>query len=69
MVRIGIDYGKAGGQAYLGDGVSFIQVWEPSLTEDGGSNILISPDDLTNSAWQPNNASVVNVPDDVLPAP
>jgi hypothetical protein len=68
-LRIGIDYGKAGGQSYTGDGTSFIQVWQPSLAEDGGQNLLISPDDLTDPSWQPNNASVVNFPDDVLPTP
>jgi hypothetical protein len=69
QLRISIDQGSAGGQAYAGDGASFIQVWKPSLTLDGGANVLISPDDLTKAVWRPHAASVVNIPDDILPVP
>jgi hypothetical protein len=68
-LRIGMDKDKTGSIAYPGDGASFVQVWQPSLTLDGGDNVLLSADDLTNPAWQPRGASVVNFPDDVLPAP
>ena len=67
--RIMVDQNKSGGLAYPGDGTSFVQVFQPSLTEDGGQNLLVSPDDLTDPAWAAVGASVVNVPDDVLPAP
>ena len=67
--RIMIDKDKSGGQAYPGDGASFVQVWQPSLTEDGGQNLLISPDDLTDPAWTAFGATVQNFPDDVLPTP
>jgi hypothetical protein len=66
--RIMIDKNKSGGQAWPGDGASFVQVWQPSLTEDGGQNLLVSPDDLTDPAWAAFGASVQNF-DDVLPAP
>jgi hypothetical protein len=67
-LRIGIDKGKSGGLAYTGDGISFIQVYQPQISMDGGANILISPDDLTAVAWEPLGATVQNFPDDILPA-
>jgi hypothetical protein len=59
---------RSQGEAYQGDGVSFIQVWQPSLSIDGGANVLVSPEDLTAAAWEPYGAAVQNVPDDLLPA-
>jgi hypothetical protein len=67
--RIGIDNNKSGGQPWAGDGASFVQVWQPSLTEDGSGNLLLSSDDLTDPAWAAIGASVQNFPNDVLPAP
>jgi hypothetical protein len=66
--RIMIDKDKSGGQVWPGDGVSFVQVWQPSLTEDGGSNLLVSPEDLTDPSWEPSGATVQNFPGDILPA-
>jgi hypothetical protein len=66
--RIMIDKDNSGSQAWPGDGASFIQIWQPALMEDGGSNLLVSPEDLTDPAWAASGATVQNFPNDTLPA-
>jgi len=68
---IGLDIAgqqKSQGEAYPGDGVSFIQVYQPSLMFDDGQNVLVSPENLTDPSWEPSGATVQNFPDDILPA-